>query len=51
MCGMSPQISAGLEELFIELQIYVMRLQVHDQKHGGHRAGKFAECIVHILGL
>ena len=49
--GMRFQVSSGFVKFVIEIQIEVMRLEVHDQKHRWHRAGKFTECIVYILGL
>lgn len=41
MRGMGPQVRSGLVERVIKIQIKMMRLQVHDEEHGGHSAGEF----------
>jgi len=49
--GMGLQVSSWFVEFVIKIKIKVMRLQIHDEEHGGHRTGKLAEGIIYILGL
>ena len=51
MHGMRLQISSRLVELVIEIKVQVVRLQIHDDKHGRHRAGELAKGVVNVLGL
>ena len=48
---MRLQISSRLVELVIKIQVEMMRLQIRDEEHGGHRTGKLAKGVVYVLGL
>ena len=48
---MRLQVSPGLVELVIKIKVQVVRLQIHDDKHGRHRAGELAKGVVNVLGL
>lgn len=49
--GTRLEIGSGLVKFVIEIQIEMMRLQVHNKKHRRHRSGELTECVIHIVGL
>jgi hypothetical protein len=48
---MRVQVGSRFVEFVIEIQVEMVRLQVHDEKHRGHCAGKFTEGVIHLLRL
>lgn len=51
MRSMRVQIGTWLVKLVIELQVEVMRLEIHYEEHGRHCAGELPKGFKHILRL
>lgn len=51
MRGMRWQVCTGLVEPVVEIEIEMVRLQVHHREDGRHSGRELAECLKYILSL